>query len=152
MRPDTTSPRRSFAVGRFLAIAAAAALLAPLPGCSLDRRFGPAYHFRTGRAILRSATGAEVVVLSDGDPLFADEMFQLAWGYSAEGEAYLQSRFKRAIQRRLTALATDASARARFGDNPCIVEAPLIEFVEGVGTDTLPAEETGPEIPTCAGP
>jgi hypothetical protein len=155
----TSSKTRPTIASRLAAAAAAIALVAPLPDCgglatinSADIR--PTYD---AWGIVRNAAGVEVVVRSDADSLFADEMFVLAvWDGTTPDEriALVRSRFRRAVRRRLEAVAGDAGLAARFGEGPwCFASVPtMTQRMRMYIVPPLPAAELGEELHDCEGP
>ena len=102
-------------------------------------------------AIVRNAAGVEVAVTSAGDGLFAGEMFLLmAQGSGGTLEDRVRTRYKRAVNRRLSA-GGDALVAARFGAGPwCFVAEPTI--LPTFENRPSPPDETAAELSLCEGP
>jgi len=125
-------------------------LVAALPACPCTlRRYIDVYPVFEGRAVVRNAAGVELVVTSTGDAMM--ETFVLATpGDAAGAQARALSKFKRGINRRLSAGVSE-EFRARFGEGPwCLTSEPTI--LSTLEFTTSPTEEGGPELPLCAGP
>jgi hypothetical protein len=125
-------------------------LVAALPACPcVLNRYIAAYPVFEGRAVVRNAAGVELVVTTGGDPMM--ETFVLATtGDEAGAPARAASKFKRALNRRLSAGVSE-EFRARFGEGPwCLTSEPtLLPTLEHV---TTPSDEGSPELPLCSGP